>query len=80
MVLSGHAFPGDMGHMVARTGSGEQLKALLNGTLAASSDLFVSSTTQRLRTAESQMRQRRLSQLIEQSNQDPMALLMLEQL
>ena len=79
MVLSGHAFPGDMGHMVARTGSGEQLKALLNGTLSNSSDVFVSSTTQRLRTAESQMRQRRLSQLIEQSNQDPMALLMLEQ-
>lgn len=79
MVLSGHAFPGDLGHMVARTGSGEQLKALLNGTLSDSSDVFVSSTTQRVRTAESQMRQRRLSQLIERSNQDPLALLMLEQ-
>lgn len=79
MVLSGHAFPGDMGHMVARTGSGEQLKSLLNGTLSNASDMFVSSSTDRLRSAESQMRQSRLTQLVEQSNQDPMALLMLEQ-
>ena len=53
MVLSGQVFPGDMGHMVARTGSGEQLKSLLNGTLANVSDMFVSSSTDRLRTAES---------------------------
>ena len=79
LVLSGQSFAGDLGHLIAKTGSGAKIKSLLAGTNSENSDLFVTASTSRIRAAEVQMRQRRVQQLIEQSNQDPIALQMLEQ-
>jgi len=79
MVLSGPSFTGDLGHLVSRTSTGTSVQSLINGTVSQQSDVYVEAASSRIRLAEQQMRQRRLNQLIERSNQDPIALQMLEQ-
>ena len=79
MVLSGPSFTGDLGHLVSRTSAGESVQSLIDGTVVKQSDVYVEPASSRIRLAEQQMRHRRLHQLIERSNQDPIALQMLEQ-
>ena len=71
LVLSGEHFPGDLGHLVARTGAGGQLDDLIDERFDILSDMYVESGDNRLRLAEMQLRQRRLQKLLQSSNQSP---------
>ena len=80
LVLSGEHFAGDLGYLVAKTGVGGQLDALLDGRLDLLSDVVIDSGDERLRLAEMQLRQRRLQKLLQSSNQTPEERILLNQM
>jgi hypothetical protein len=70
LAISGEVFPEQFSSLFARTGSGGQLEALLDGTLSTWSDIPMAQVDSRLLIAEQEMRQRRMGQLIESNNSD----------
>jgi hypothetical protein len=70
LVISGNTYSADLSSLVAQTGTGGQLEALLSGELYAWSDPPLERPSRTLISAERELRKRRLERVVEFSNRD----------